>query len=299
MTKAKKYATTDTVKTTNDNGITIDFDSDIWLSEHNSITIDLNNTLDDMCDDVFSDIYSACFPNEPIAIVCDLKNKGYKNKEIVSIFETFLSKDVNYHIQESILNCFFNPSDAAKEKSSDIKNHFRSKFALSALKSNDGDISSTRKQILKIIQNDYGWSANTKPISIPLLVTIPGFYDEDLQLAKLQNIGNHQKSDYTEYYKDDYPIVKTLYPALSTYRSGFGEFGNSYSGHSYFWVDSDNLIYRIHSSKSNKLRPFLEYFFSKEKGDFVIHKQKIDKIPSFDLFFYDIKDFRPAEIIYQ
>jgi len=286
-----------------DDFITLDSNLN-WVSLENAgMTIDLETELDNISLNAFSDVHDAVLPNDPLAIVCDLKNKQYTNREIVSLFERFLSAGVtvNCHtasgeIETPILKSFYNPSDAAKERAGDIKNHFETKFTMAALKSENGDLSNTRKQILTILQNDYTVSSGT-PISLPILVTIPDFYDEDLKLTHLQSVARHQKSDYKTVENAEYPIAKTLYPLLYTVRNTYDRLNSSYSGYNYFWKDSDGLLYRINSSKRNELRPFLEYFFTRESVDLVIYNQKRDKIPSIELFFYDMKDFRLADII--
>jgi hypothetical protein len=285
-----------------DDFVTLDSNLNSIPLDNSGMVVDLENELDNISLDTFSDVHDVVLPNDPLAIVCDLKNKQYENRDIVFLFEKFLSIGVTINsttsdeIEPPALKSFYSPSDGAKERAADIKNHFETKFTMEALKSKNGELSNTRKKILTTLQNDYTISSGTT-ISPPLLVTIPDFYDEDLKLTHLQSVTRHQKSDYKTVENAEYPIAKTLYPLLHTVRNTYDRLNSSYSGYNYFWKDSDGLLYRINSSKRNELRPFLEYFFAKESVDFVVYKQKRDKIPSVDLFFYDMIDFRLADII--
>ena len=266
--------------------IDLDFDDD---SDSDSFTWNESYILEDL--DI--PVTFAAFPADPLAIVCELKNKNLSNPSIVHALETFAEDKSNKSVintDPELNRCFTNPSKAAKDKASDIRNHFESKFTIAALKS--GTVSKTRKKMLRILRIDF---SPTKPesISFPLLTSIPDLYDEDVKLKTLQDGYRNEKADY----EDVSYTTKTLYPVVCTSRGKNGGADSSHSGASYFWVDDDRYIYRIWSERSNKLRPFIDYFFSKQSIDFVIHKQKIDKVPSLDLFFYDVKNFSIAEIV--
>lgn len=278
-------------------------------NNHTEKTIDMNN-LGDIGGDVnisqnatpisvFDESLSInkfAFPSDPLAIVCDFKNKHFDNKEIVQILEEFLlcgtsicNKENEFH------DVFHNPSNGAKEKANDIRNHFQSKFIVGTLKS--GKLSTARKKIMTILNKDF----INEPIDSsyhPLLTRIPDLYDEDLDLEYLRL---NYYSNKSEYKVIELPVAKTLYPVLKTtrgHRSSFQADGRSHPGASYFWVDEENHIYRIWCERGNRLRPFLDHFFSRESVDFVIHRMHYNKIPSVDLFFYEVEQIQPAEIVY-
>ena len=234
--------------------------------------------------DVDNSLRKFAFPSDLLAIICELKNKQIGNREIIQILEGFLlsgTLDIGDHELEKN---FHSPSDIAKEKADNIRQHFESKFTVAALKS--GNISDTRKKMVELLREDL--SVKTLNSScFPLLVTVPDFYDEDLKLEYLQS---NYRSEKSEYQDAETPAAKTLYPVLKTSR------GNS--GANYFWVDAENYVYRIWCERSNRLRPFLDYFFSKESVDFFVHKMSRDKIPSVDLFFYDVRQLQIAETMY-
>jgi len=236
--------------------------------------------------DVDNPLRKFAFPSDPLAIICELKNKQFGNREIIQILEGFLlsgTLDIGDHELEKN---FHSPSDIAKEKADNIRKHFESKFTVAALKS--GNISDTRKKMVELLREDL--SVKTLNSScFPLLVTVPDFYDEDLKLEYLQSNYHSQKSDYG--WDAETASAKTLYPVLKTSRGNGG-------GISYFWVDEEKYVYRIWCERGNRLRPFLDYFFSKESVDFVIHKMSRDKIPSVDLFFYDVHQLQIAETMY-
>lgn len=273
------------------------------VSGNGDIVIDIHSTeastgdlsIDSVVKGIFdenSSIQKFTFPSDPLAIVCDLKNKQIGNVEIFQILEVFLLTGTLNIGDSELEKHFHNPSNAAKEKADNIRKHFESKFTLAALKS--GDVSDTRKKMMQLLREDLTVN-QLNSAWLPLLVTIPDFYDEDLNLEYLQSHYCSEKSDYENI---EVPVVKTLYPVTKTSRGNGSRYtgGKSYPGASYFWVDDESHIYRIWCERTNNLRPFLEYFFSKESVDVAIHRISRDKIPSVDLFFYDIKKLYPAEI---
>lgn len=277
--------------------ITIDLSEDCVIDHANDIridvdTIDLTSQIDlDLSDVDFSNLDShgvsadniiVKFPHNPLATICDLKNKHLDNREIIDLLELFFA---DLEIPQQHLVSFYSPSDSAKEKAKDIKSHFESKFTFAALKHETGHLSQTRQDILEIIQQDKCFKH-----ALPLLVKIPDLYDEDVKLLYLQHHYHSEKSEYVE--PNEERIIKTLYPVLQTERSG-----RNHAGVNYFWVDVDDYVYRIYCERKNTLRPFLEYFFSKESVDFVIYNPRRNKIPAADLFLWDIKKFELAEIV--
>jgi len=306
MTNTKKGGTEFGTLTLTNNQIenTIDISDALFSDDDITIDIDcidlsagdasIDATIDWPFDifDVGTPLRKFTFPSDLLAIICELKNKQIGNVEIVQILEGFLLSGTLDIGDSELEKHFHNPSNAAKEKADDIRKHFESKFTVAALKS--GDVSDTRKKMMRLLREDL--SAKTvNSACFPLLVTIPDFYDEDLKLEHLQS---HYRSEKSAYKNDMVPIAKTLYPVLKTSRGKSGGNGSSHSGASYFWVDEEKYVYRIWCERSNRLRPFLDYFFSKESVDFVIHKMSRDKIPSVDLFFYDVRQIQPAETIY-
>jgi len=281
--------------------ITIDLSEDCVIDHANDIridvdTIDLSSQIDfDLFDVDFSNLDShgvsadkiiVKFPHNPLATICDLKNKHLDNREIIDLLELFFA---DLEIPQQRLVSFYSPSDSAKEKAKDIKSHFASKFTFAALKHETGHLSRTRQDILDIIQQGVAANKCFKH-ALPLLVKIPDLYDEDIKLLYLQYYYRSEKSEYVE--PNEERVTKTLYPVLQTERSG-----RDHAGVNYFWVDADDYVYRIYCERKNTLRPFLEYFFSKESLDFVIYNPRRNKIPAADLFLWDIKKFELAEIV--